>query len=757
MAMDAVSIFVLTTLAGLPAPPLSPDSAACGAWRTLAGRRQLSVCPAAGPIRIDGARDDAGWAGATRIELPYEVYPGDNRDARVRTTCWLTFDERHLFLFCEAADPDPGAIRAFFTPRDDVEGQDRIGLMLDPFNDARHAFEFAATPLGVQEDGVYDPQQGSVDVSWDAIWRSAGRVTTTGYSVEIAIPFSSFRFPRGSGTVPWGFFLWRLRPRSQSEETRSVPLDRGNSCLLCQAELAVGLGDAAPGRNLQLTPTLTTSRTDARPSFPTGPLETGAPEVSPGGDVQWNPGSNLTVAATVSPDFSQVEADVAQLDVNNRFTLFFPEKRPFFVEGAEFYSTPMQAVFTRTVADPTFAAKLSAKMGGSAVGAVVARDRVTNLVLPANQGSALAFIDAGVTTAIARLRRDVGTSSTLGLLYTGREAAGYHNRILGLDAFALPWRPLTLRLQILHSRSRYPAAFAAANGQPTASFTGSAALAQVNYDSRTWRGEAYGRLLDPMFRADAGFITQVDVREVNAWVQRQFWGRGGSQWLTRFNLTGGFWDTRRVDGSLTERVFWGNVLYLGPGMLRVFLDYQRRRELYADAYYSLDDYRAEVGIAPSGAVQLALEARAGDAIDLDNARPADWLLLRASATLRLGRHLDLGLSDAFERLSSSGASSVASHLPQLRAVYNLDAHTLLRAILQYRATGRDTAAYAVPVAADEQHLFLQLLLAYEPSPQTVLFVGYADDRDGLTDPSGRTPLTMRSRTFFVKLGYAWRP
>jgi hypothetical protein len=339
--------------AGLPAaaaaqteasmePPIFASSA----------REEFLVDRAESTIRVDGALDEAAWTSAMRLSLPFETSPGDNTPARAETRCHVTYDDANLYLACEAFDPDPASIRAFVTDRDDVDEHDRVGFTIDPFNDTRRAFEFGITALGVQSDGVFDQQQGWTDRSWDAIWTSAGRITDSGYIVEAAIPFRSLRFPSSAGIQTWGIFAWRQWPRSEAVEFRSMRLDRNNSCMLCQANLATGFQGISPGVNLELVPTITSSRTDSRDEFPTDPLARGSLDAEPGLDLRWGITSDLTVNTTVNPDFSQVEADVAQLDVNNRFALFFPEKRPFFLEGADFFSTPLRAVFTRTIADP---------------------------------------------------------------------------------------------------------------------------------------------------------------------------------------------------------------------------------------------------------------------------------------------------------------------------------------------------------------------------------------------------------------------
>ncbi|MGE0554782.1 MAG: DUF5916 domain-containing protein [Gemmatimonadales bacterium] len=733
-----------------------PESAPCGASVADGARPRVRVCPAPGPVEIDGVLGLDEWRGAARIDLSFEVYPADNAPAPLPTRCYLMLDPAHILVACDASDPDPSGIRAFFAPRDQSDGQDRIGLVFDPFNDSRRGFQFIVTPLGVQGDGVFEQQAGSVDDSWDAIWRSAGRITERGYTVELAIPFKSLRFPPGDAERVWGFYAWRARPRSENLETRSVPLDRANRCALCQAGRLTGLATNPPGSNVQLTPTLTAARTDSRLIASAG-VAAGPAEVAAGADAQWSPSPGLSVAATVNPDFSQVEADVAQLDVNNRFALSYPEKRPFFVEGAELYNTLFRAVFTRTIVDPTFGSRLSGKLGRAAFGAIVAHDRVNRLLRPGNQGSSVSLTDASVVSTIARLRHDVGTASAVGALYAGREGAGYHNRVAGVDGFLQPIRSLTVSWQVLHSASAYPDSVAAGGDRQGAELGGDAGWLQLQYDSRTWRGQAFGRAVSPGFRADAGLVDQVDVREVNVWGQRQFWGQRGG-WMERLNLTAGQWTKWRGDGGLTERVFWGNLLYLGPGLTRVFLDYQRRRELYRERYYSLDRYRAELSVRPIAGLGLSLEGRSGDAIDLANGRAATQTQLGGSLQLRLGRHADLEAAHAYQRLSRGGVRIVAAHLPQLKAVYNLSARAYARVIAQYQVTHRNPAAYLAPVVERETGLLSSLLLAYQVDPQTLLFVGYSEGRSGSIEPDGaRLPFGLATRTFFVKASYARRP
>ncbi|RMH16257.1 MAG: hypothetical protein D6701_09140, partial [Gemmatimonadetes bacterium] len=345
------------------------------------GRWEYTVRRAGGPITVDGRLGEEAWSAAAPIPLLFEVAPGDNAPAPVDTECRVTFDEHNLYLGCRAADPSPRDVRAYVTDRDDIDDHDRILFVLDPFNDARRAFVFGVSALGVQFDAVISsggqdggPNQGGADRTWDAIWGSAGRITGSGYEVEAAIPFKSLRFPARDGVQTWGFYAARLWPRSEGVEIRSMRWDRSDACDLCQANLLTGLEGIRPGRNLEFTPTLTGGRTDVRDDFPEGDLERGDLDGEVGIDALWAITPNLALNLTANPDFSQVEADAAQLDVNTRFALFFPEKRPFFLEGADFFSTPVSAVFTRSIVDPEVGAKFTGKSGASGFGILVAHD-----------------------------------------------------------------------------------------------------------------------------------------------------------------------------------------------------------------------------------------------------------------------------------------------------------------------------------------------------------------------------------------------
>ncbi|HEY4595407.1 MAG TPA: DUF5916 domain-containing protein, partial [Thermoanaerobaculia bacterium] len=459
-AAVCLGLLLLSALPSLAAPQEKP-----AAPQPAPALRQFEVRRAATPIKIDGVLDEEAWKTATVVDLPYEWFPGDNTTPPVKTEALITYDGDNLYVAFRCQDPDPKAIRAHLMDRDAINTfvqDDHVGFSVDTFNDERRAFQFRVNPFGVQVDGVFSEIDGAEDFSWDAIWNAAGQITADGWTAEIAVPFRQLRFPRAAAVQTWGFDIFRNYPRSVRHRISSRFTDRAKDCTLCQENKVTGFQGIAPGRNLELDPTLTALRSDTLDSFPDGHLVKDQSKLDPGITARWGITPNVTLDATINPNFSQVEADVAQLAINTRFALFFPEKRPFFLEGADLFLTPLQAVFTRTVADPNWGAKLNLKEGRDALGLFVAEDSQNNILVPSNQGSAFAFLEDNVDSGVVRYRRDVGARSALGVLYTDREGKGddYHNRMGGLDGFIRLTPSDTIRAQYMRSDSQYPLAVA---------------------------------------------------------------------------------------------------------------------------------------------------------------------------------------------------------------------------------------------------------------------------------------------------------
>ena len=718
--------------------------------------RDYLVTKAASEIKIDGSLDENAWKNAVVIKLPYEWLPGDNIPAPVDTDCLVTYDNHYFYVAVRCYDPDPSKIRAHLMDRDSMDTfiqDDHISFMIDTFNYERRGFQFRANPLGVQADANFSESEGYEDFSWDAIWASAGKITDWGWAVEIAIPFNQLRFPKTSEVQTWGFSIERSYPRSVRHRMTSHPRERDITCIICQFNKITGMQGISPGANIELDPTLTTIRTDKRDDFPANPespMGNGDIDPNPGITARWGITPNLMLNAAVNPDFSQIEADIRELEVNTRFAIRYPEKRPFFLEGADFFLTPIEAVFTRTVADPMGGLKLTGKIGKNAFGVFGTFDRVNNLLFPSNQGSSSASIDQEVASGVFRFRRDVGQTSHIGVLYTGRVSDDYYNHVAGFDGFFRLSQTKSISFQYLHSETDYSEQTSNIFSQKKTPLSGDAITAEFQSIGRNWLYFFNYNDLNPNFRADYGYVPRVDLRGGSGFLGYRFWGKG-RDWFTNILLSMRGNVIYNHEGDMTDREIGIQTQYNGPLQSTVLLQYKNTRQLYLSEYYELNQAVIVTEIKPFGGVRLNMTALYGDSIDYNNARQAMGLNLLPFVEFSLGQHVNLNLQHTFQRLTCDQNKIFTANLSQIKFVYNFSVRTFLRAIVQYLDVTRNPELYVFPVSPKTQTVFTQFLFSYKLNPQTVVFIGYSDNYLGMTS----LDITQTDRTFFVKIGYAW--
>jgi hypothetical protein len=703
-------------------------------------------------VKIDGDLDDPAWEKAAKMDIPYEWFPGNNVPAPVKTDCLIMYSESKLYFGFRCYDPDPGSVRAHLMDRDAMTTfvqDDYVIILLDTFNDERRAFQFRVNPLGVQADASFSELEGFEDFSWDCIWDSAGKITDFGYVVEVAIPFNQLRFARTNEMQTWGIAVDRTYPRNVRHRLKSHPLDRNRQCLLCQANKVTGFEGISPGRNLEFDPTLTVNRTDRQEDFPDGELKSGKIKVDPGLNARWGITPNLILNATVNPDFSQVEADVAQLEVNTRFALRYPEKRPFFLEGADFFLTPLDVMFTRTVYDPIWGAKLTGKIGRNAIGFFAAQDNYNNLLFPSNQGSWSDSVKEDIFSGVFRYRRDMGKGSTLGFLYAGRIGDDYYNHVTGVDGFFRLTQTKTISFQYLRSETDYPDDIAERNYQDSESFGGNAFYFNFFHAARKLQyGGTYQELSDT-FRADYGFIPRVDIRHFNAFFAPIFWGKKGG-WFNQLTL---LLQADRItdrDGNLTDQDIQFSANYMGPLQSNIIPTLSLQKEWYNGVTYDKTVFSAYAETRPMGGLTVTLYTAFGDAVDYSNFRLADSFIIQPTVNYSPGKHLNLSLNHTLQRLSLEGEKIYNVNLLQAKMIYNFNVRTLFRIIIQYMHLSRNTDLYISPVDPVSKTLFTQFLFSYKVNPQTKVYLGYSDDYLGLKG----IDLTRTNRTFFLKIGYA---
>ena len=640
-------------------------------------------------------------APAIRLTTFYETWPGDNVAPPVRTVVAISYDAHALYVGIWAQDPDPSRVRAAYADRDKVgPGDDYVELVLDTRGDGRVGTIFRVSPRAVQADGVFNEAQFALgsnpaDLTPDFAWEARTAIGDSAWTAELRIPFTSLRYPQRERQT-WGVIVQRVYPRELTHSLASVRLPRGTTCFLCHAQ------------RVELT------------GLPTGgalaaaPYATGGKDLRAGADVKWTPGAGTALDATLRPDFSQLEADVPQLSVNSQFALFYPEKRPFFLEGSDLFQTPLQVVYTRSIAAPEWGARATGEVGRTAYTVLVTRDGGGgSAIVPGPTQSTLVTRDFASTVGLARLRTAFPRGFA-GLLATDREGGG-HNRTLGSDFF---WSP-TGSDQL--------------TGQLVASDTSGALDLAWHHLERHAEWFADYRDVGAGFRADDGFMPQVGVRRVNAWGDAILYRSGAIFWVSPWVQWQRVMD--RTTGEVVSAYHAAAIQVSGVHDLYAQLRVVDERLRALDALLARRYGWLYLEVAPGRRLaRVQFLARLGGDVDVANARPGRGAELSSTVVLHASDHLALeGMSDfAWLDVQAGGVARrlFTAGIERLRATYNVTPRTAFRLVVQNERTRRDAALYLAPASAVEGGLTLSALLTYRWGWASALYLGLEDDRPG---------------------------
>ncbi|MEA2694199.1 MAG: hypothetical protein QOJ16_3586 [Acidobacteriota bacterium] len=713
---------------------------------------RLAIRRATGAITIDGDLSDPGWRDAAKVDTFWETKRGDSAKPPVATVARLAYDERYFYAAFEFVDPHPEAIRAPLGDHDNIGGDtDYGGVILDARNDGKTAILFLANARNVQYDALSNDASGE-DSSPDYFWDSATRITKEGWVLEMRIPFSSLRYAR-SDPQTWGILLYRNYPRDFHYQMFSAPLPRGSNCFICHENKLDGLSGLPTGGHLVAAP-YGTARESAAPAGGLGsPLHNGPVQERAGIDFKWSPSADSAIDATFHPDFSQIESDVAQISTDQRFALFFPEKRPFFLEGLDLFQTPLQAVYTRTITSPAWGARATGKLGASAYTFLVTEDRGGgSVVLPGPIASSFANQDFSSTVAVGRLRRESG-SSFASLLLTDREiAGGAHNRVLGPD---FRWHPNdrdSLNGQLLLSDTvtpNRPDLAAEWNGQHKASH---AADLNWNHATRTWDFFTEWKDIGKGFRADVGFLPQVGIRDATSEAGRSFYPKAG--FFSRFRPFLNEHYTSGQDGALLFRQIGLGTEFDGRFNSFARLSYRWERVRAGNRILERPHVDSYFEISPSRVIgQLSLNSSLGDDVDFDGARRGTGGFVTLGATLRPANALTVRVDTTRRWLDLPQGRLFTAEVARVKATYNFSSRCFVRLIGQQVQVDQDPALAGSSVTPHAKDFSGSALFAYKIDWQTVLFLGYGDERT-FADLTGR--LEKANRELFLKISYAYQ-
>jgi hypothetical protein len=539
-ASISFAMFALSTVAfGQPAPLASGSPSTAAKSSADGGGKASIVLPPekAQPVRmpkfekapvIDGKLDDEIWKSAIVLKDFYQIQPGDNIAPSKPTEVMLGYDAKFLYIAFRCYD-EPDKVRAAISKRDNIFNDDYVGILFDTFNDGRKAYEFDFNPLGIQADGTWT--DNNEDFNPDYVFESKGVVTSDGWTVEIAIPFKSLRYVAGKDKL-WGVQFWRRIKRFNNELDTWMPISRDNPSWLAQEGHISGLEGISAERTLELIPSLTLSETGKRKASLTS-AQLAAGMLDPGrmvnAPIKFEPGltgkytitPNVTLDFTIRPDFAQIESDQLVVTANQRFPIFFSEKRPFFLEGIDIFNTQISAVHTRTIVDPNFAVKLTGKIGRNTFGLLGASDRAPGNFSPEERLTANPrLIDKSATFGILRLKHDVGAKdSFIGFLATYRRFVDQYNELAGFDSRFRVNKQTTFSAQVLATHSRENFFYPDLGQRLDRVQNGFIYATDYNMSDRHWGYDysAVGRTR--FYRSDAGFNRRVNTNNHNLFVR----------------------------------------------------------------------------------------------------------------------------------------------------------------------------------------------------------------------------------------------
>jgi hypothetical protein len=688
-------------------------------------------------------QEAAGWVKDFR-----QHSPGDGDPASQETSAFLAYDDDNLYAVFVCKD-EPGKVRARMAKREAITGDDSVAVYLDTFSDRQRAYMFIANPLGIQSDGIVAEGQED-DYSFDTLWHSQGRLTPDGYVVSMAIPFKSLRFP-ARASQSWGIALARAIPRKNEFSTWPHISSRKEGFVHQFATLE-GLSGISPGRNLQFIPygILTRARfLDTR----AGPEFRNENDGRAGLDAKIVLRDALALDIAVNPDFSHVESDEPQVTINQRFEVFFPEKRPFFIENAGFFRTPIELFFSRRVADPRFGARLTGKVGRWAIGGLAMDDRTEDFT--DLEADPLRSRNAGL--GVLRLRREFGEQNGIGMLVTSRDFAGSTNRVVSLDTRLKLTPNWVLTGQLAHSYTRQ---------FDGARFSGPAYSAELEHIGRHFIYSGTYADYSPRFFTELGFIPRVDIRETGHYASYRWRPETGP--LLSFgphSFTLANWDRR---GRLQDWIEEAGFALEFAGQTELTLTRAESFELFEESGFRKRSTAFSLRTDWLDWLGISAQYRQGTGVNYFPGSGPPFLANSSEGHLKLalrpGRRLLLEEAYTYSGLRSRGPLSEGvfnNHILRSKLNFQFTRRFSLRAIFDYN--GVLPNPFLVALERDKRW-GADVLLTYLVNPGTALYAGYTDNYANVAlnpeDPRAlrriASPTTSTGRQFFVKLSYLLR-
>ena len=711
-------------------------------YGALVGRPRVRAARVDSPPQIDGRLDDEAWRTAAMLTEFVQQAPLDGAPATEQTEVYVAYDRDHIYFGFYLHYSDPGIMRANRVDRDTAWQDDLITVYLDTFLDQQRSYDFDLNAYNVQGDGVINTglQQGGpipiADRSWDALFHSGTEIVEDGYTAEMAIPFKSLRYPQRPAGVEhrWGFQIVREIKGKDQENVVWAPMSRDVRSFMEQMGVLEGMTDLSTSRNLELLPTFTAIRYESIDDV-SGALVNRGTDPEGGLNVKYGITSNLTADFTANPDFSQIESDLPQIEINQRFPLFFPELRPFFLEGAEIFNipAPVNLVHTRTLVDPNLGAKLTGKVGKTTLGVMLADDEAPGRRVGLGERG----YDDNARVVIGRARYDLYAESHIGAVVTDRTFLDGYSQVGGIDGQFRLGRASRLNVIAVQSQHR---------DEEGTERSGPMWGALFQHAGRHLAATVFAAQIHPDFRTDVGFVQRVDQQLAGANLRYRWWPES---WIINWGPSVNYQLNFNYEGIREDESADVGLDFDFARNIRFSAQATQALERYGGTDFHRRSYRLQTNSSTSRLFSAGGNVTWGEAIFYDPNSPylGRGANVQVFATVRPDPRFTSQINVATSRFNDIRIGDVeVFHVRILRALSTLTVtdRLLLRNITEYNSFAGT--------------LGTNLLVTYRINALTVFYAGYDDHyRQGnLIDLVGdryfpTTALQPTNRAFFTKL------
>ncbi len=732
-------------------------------------------------IRIDGILDEPVWSKASRYGNFCEVNPGENTKPEVETEVIIYYDEDNLYFGFICYENDMIKMRKTLCERDKMFSDDFCGFFLDTYNEGRQAYELFVNPYGIQGDLMWTTP-GNEDATFDMIWYSDAKIYHNKWTIEIAIPFKSIRFPNKK-VQDWQIQLLRIRPRENRFQYSLMPITRDDPTLFTRACKINGVESIKGGKNFELLPYVIGSQTGAITDYKNSNSEfkNEKPEGDIGFNIKYGITSNITADFTLNPDYSQIESDAGIISVNNPIAFSFSEKRPFFLEGANIFQTPIYVVYTRAINSPFIALKTTGKVGKTEFGYLSAYDKKTSFIIPFAENSDFILTDRTSLSNIIRIKHTIKDEAYIGFIMTDREVNkegpftmkllnfdsynnnkaqllnvdGY-NRAIGFDGKIKFSESYIFDFQLMKYVTKeinypdYDASGKINGGDYTKKLDGEYYTGYQTYgiftrSGRHWNYNIAYRDISPTARRDNGYLGINDYRQIEMWQGYMFYPE--SKTILRiqpqfYGFVKNYYDGKPREQFLQPNVWiqFRNQISLSTGFM--FVNNEKFRGVFHEGVrrgYLNFDVNSFKKITFGGNISMGKYI-----IRSDNPSVGYGISIGFWSTLKPLSNLTIQNDYEYFELSKGyqGEKIYAGYIFRNVSTYNLTKNISFRLISEYNTFSGS--------------FYFNPLGSYKPNPFTIFYLGFTDMFNDTDTPNGQPKYVLTDRQFFLKMQYLFR-